>query len=89
MAQVIEAYIYGINSPGGQTEIASAAGQLNLFAIGSGVHFYPTTEVRGVAEVQCNSVIEVLPTGLNQISTKYFTDKTLATILTEANDVPA
>jgi hypothetical protein len=85
MAQVIEAYIYGINSPGGQTEIASASGQLNLFAVGSGVHFYPTTDVRGVAEVQCNSVIEVLPTGLNQISTKYFTDKTLATILTEAN----
>ena len=85
MAQVIEAYIYGINSPGGQTEIASASGQLNLFAVGSGVHFYPTTEVRGVAEVQCNSVIEVLPTGLNQISTKYFTDKTLATILTDAN----
>jgi hypothetical protein len=85
MAQVIEAYIYGINSPGGQTEIAAASGQLNLFAVGSGVHFYPTTEVRGVAEVQCNSVIEVLPTGLNQISTKYFTDKTLATILTDAN----
>jgi hypothetical protein len=85
MAQVIEAYIYGINSPGGQTEIASASGQLNLFAVGSGVHFYPTTEVRGVAQVQCNSVIEVLPTGLNQISTKYFTDKSLATILTDAN----
>lgn len=85
MAQVIEAFIYGINSPGGQTEIASAAGQLNLFAVGGGVHFYPTTEVRGVAEVQCNAVIEVLPTGLNQISTKYFTDKPLATILSEAN----
>jgi hypothetical protein len=85
MAQVIEAYIYGINSPGGQTEIASASGQLNLFAVGSGIHFYPTTEVRGVAEVQCNSVIEVLPTGLNQISTKYFTNKSLATILSEAN----
>lgn len=85
MAQVIEAFIYGIDSPGGQTEIASASGQQNLFAVGSGVHFYPTTQVRGVAEVQCSSVIEVLPTGLNQISTKYYTDKDLGTILSEAN----
>lgn len=85
MAQVIEAYIYGIDSPGGQTEIAAAGGQQNLFAVGSGIHFYPTTQVRGVAQVQCNSVVEVLPTGLNQISTKYYTDKDLATILSEAN----
>lgn len=85
MAQVIQAYIYGIDSPGGQTEIASSAGQLNLFTVGGGIHFYPTTAVRGVAQVQCNSVIEVLPTGLNQISTKYFTDKTLATLKTESN----
>jgi len=85
MAQLIQAFIYGIDSPGGQTEIASASGQLNLFAVGSGVHFYPTTQVRGVAEVQCNAVVEVLPTGLNQISTKYYTDKSLATILSEAN----
>ena len=85
MAQVIQAFIYGIDSPGGQTEIASGGGQLNLFAVGSGIHFYPTTLVRGVADVQCNSVIEVLPTGLNQISTKYYTNKTLATILSESN----
>lgn len=84
MAQVVQAFIYGIDSPGGQTEIASASGQLNLFAT-SGVHFYPTTQVRGVAEVQCNSVVEVLPTGLNQISTKYYTDKSLGTLLSEAN----
>lgn len=89
MAQLIEADIYGIDSPGGQTEISSPTGQLNLFAVGAGVHFYPTDQVRGVAEVQCNTVIEVLATGLNQISTKYYTDKTLATILTEANAVPA
>ena len=86
MAQVIQAFIYGIDSPGGQTEIASASGQLNLFSVqGGGVHFYPTTQTRGVADVQCNSVIELLPTGLNQISTKYYTNKTLATLLSEAN----
>jgi hypothetical protein len=85
MAQVIQAFIYGIDSPGGQTDIASAAGQLNLFTVGGGIHFYPTTQVRGAAQVQCNSVVEVLPTGLNQISTKYFTDKSLATILSESN----
>jgi hypothetical protein len=85
MAQVIQAFIYGIDSPGGQTEIASASGQLNLFTVGGGIHFYPTTQTRGTAQVQCNSVIEVLPTGLNQISTKYFTNKSLATILSESN----
>jgi hypothetical protein len=77
--------VYGIDAPGGQTDIAAAGGQANLFANQSPIHVYPTTEVRGQAQVQCNAVIEVLPQGLNQISTKYFTDRTVAQVQTLAN----
>ncbi len=77
------AYIYGIDAPGGNTDIAAAGGQLNGFT-SSGVHFYPTTSVRGTAQVTCAAIIEVLPTGLNQKSTKYYTDSTVATLVTAA-----
>jgi hypothetical protein len=50
-----------------------------------GVHVYPTTQQRGQSNVTCNSVIELLPTGLNQVSTKFFTDKTVAQVLSLAN----
>jgi len=55
-----------------------------LFGV-QAVHVYPTTDVRGVAQVQCNAVIEVLPTGLNQISKKFFTDRTVAQVQALAN----
>lgn len=84
MASLFIAQIYGIDAPGGATEIASASGESNAFAPGT-VHVYPTTEVRGVAQVQCNAVIEVLPTGLNQISKKFFTDRTVTQVAALAN----
>jgi hypothetical protein len=77
--------VYGIDAPGGATEIASASGQANLFAGQSPIHVYPTTQTRGVAQVQCNAIVEVLPQGLNQISTKYFTDRTVAQVQALAN----
>lgn len=76
--------VYGIDAPGGATEIAAAGGQANLFG-NQGIHVYPTTQTRGVAQVQCNAVVEVLPQGLNQISTKYFTDRTVTQVQTLAN----
>ena len=85
MANLFLVQVYGVDSPGGQTDVASASGQANLFASQSPIHVYPTTEVRGAAQVQCNAVIEVLPQGLNQISTKYFTDRTVAQVQTLAN----
>jgi len=84
MATLFIAAIYGIDAPGGSTEIASASGENNAFAPGT-IHVYPTTEVRGVAQVQCNAVIEVLPTGLNQISKKFFTNSTVAQVVTLAD----
>jgi hypothetical protein len=77
--------VYGIDAPGGQTDIAAAGGQANLFTAFNPIHVYPTTEVRGQAQVQCNAVIEVHPQGLNQISTKYFTDRTVAQVQSLAN----
>ena len=84
MAQVIGIYVYGIDGPGGQTEIAAPGGQLNLLPT-AGIHVYPTTQQRGQANVTCASVIELLPTGLNQVSTKFFTAKTVAEVLALAN----
>lgn len=77
--------VYGIDAPGGATEIAAAGGQANLFCFSKPNPRLPTTQTRGVAQVQCNAVIEVLPQGLNQISTKYFTDRTVAQVQTLAN----
>tara|TARA_R110000868_G_scaffold375577_1_gene640114 strand:+ start:406 stop:672 length:267 start_codon:yes stop_codon:yes gene_type:complete len=84
MAQLIGVYVYGIDSAGGQTEIAAPGGQYNLLP-SLGVHVYPTTQSRGQANVACKSVIELLPTGLNQVSTKFFTAKTVAEVLSLAN----
>ena len=84
MAQIFNAYIYGIDAPGGSTEIAPAGGLINGFSPTT-VHIYPTTQVRGNAQVTCAAVIEVLPNGNNQISTKYYTAATVATLTTAAN----
>lgn len=84
MAQNILAYIYGIDGPGGSTEIQAAGGAPNGFAVQT-VHFYPTTQVRGQAQVTCNAVIELLPSGLNQQSKKYYTASTVAQLNTAAN----
>ena len=84
MASLFIAQIYGIDAPGGPTDIASASGESNAFAPGT-VHVYPTPEVRGVAQVHCTAVIEVLPTGLTQISKKFFTDRTVTQVAALAN----
>ncbi len=78
------ATIYGKDSAGGNTNFASTTGVINGFSP-IGIHVYPTTEVRGVVQAQCNSVIEILPSGLNQQSIKYYTDSTVAQVQTLAN----
>lgn len=84
MAVVVSSYIYGIDGPGGPTNISAAGGQLNAFSTAN-VHFYPTNEVRGAAQVTCNAIIEVAPVGLNQISRKFYTADTVSTLITAAN----
>lgn len=85
MANLISAYIYGIDGPGGSTEIAAAGGQQNLFAVNSPIHIYPTTAQRGAANVTCAAVIEAYPQGLTQPSTKYYTAASIASLLAAAN----
>lgn len=84
MALQFLSYIYGIDSAGGQTEITAAGGQANTFA-SNAVHIYPTTAVRGQAQVTCASIVEVPATGNNQISTKYYSAETVAALQTKAN----
>lgn len=84
MAQLFSSYIYGVEGPGGLTSISAAGGQLNAFSP-VGCHIYPTTSVQGNAQVTCNSVIEIPPTGTNSISRKFYTADTVATLVTAAN----
>jgi len=84
MAQVFTASIYGIEGPGGQTQIASTMGVTNGFS-SANVHIYPVSSRQGVANVLCNSVIVVPSQGLNQVSTKYYTPASVATLVTAAN----
>lgn len=84
MAQVFTASIYGIEGPGGQTQIRSKMGVLNAFS-SANVHLYEERTTQGVGNTVCNSVIVVPPQGLNQIPTKYYTPTTVATLVTAAN----
>ena len=84
MALQFLTYIYGIDQPGGKTEIAAACGQANTFASNT-VHIYPTTDARGKAQVTCASVVEVFPPGLNQLGWKYYSAETVAQLQTKAN----
>lgn len=84
MALQLLAYIYRIDSPGGTTNIKKAGGAANTFASNQ-IHCYETTETGGINNIQMNSVIELLPTGLNQPSTKYYSPLTPSQVQTLAN----
>ncbi len=86
MATHYTAYIYRIDSPGGTTQIAAAGGQDNSFPSASS-RFYPNPGAsrEGQAQVVCNAIIEVLPTGLVQPPTKFYTDSTVSQLQTLAN----
>lgn len=84
MASVFSSYIYQIDKPGGRTIIQAAGGQLNAFSPTS-VHIYPTTETGGINNIQMNAIIELLPSGLNQPSSKYFSAETVSALETKAN----
>jgi len=78
-------YIYGIDAPGGSTEIALAGGAINSFpSAGTRFEPAPANYKRGVTQVTMNAAIVVLPTGLNQLPTKYWTADSVATLNTAA-----
>jgi hypothetical protein len=78
-------YIYGIDGPGGSTEISFAGGAANSFP-SAGTRFYPAPAnyKRGVAQVTMNAAIVVLPVGLNQQPTTFWTADTVSTLNTNA-----
>lgn len=59
----------------------AAMGRLNYFP-NSGNLFYAAPTGTVFAGVTCNSIIEVLPTGLNQISDKFYCVETVAQLVT-------
>lgn len=85
MAVHFSCYIYGIDAPGGSTEISLAGGAQNGFSP-TNVRFYPAPAnyKRGVAQVTMNAAIVVLPTGLVQPQTTFWTDRTVAQLETLA-----
>jgi len=80
-------YIYQIDFPGGSPYVPSeAGGRLNSFP-SAGVRIYqpqsPTTS--GVNNnVTINAIIELLPTGLNQRPTKFYSADTVSDLNTAA-----
>lgn len=84
MALQFSSYIYGIDTPSGQTEISAAGGELNSFA-SSAVHIYPTTAVRGKGGVTCQAIIHVFPTGATHDGWKYYSADSVSTLKTAAN----
>lgn len=84
MALQFLSYIYGVNGLGGNTDVTAAGGIPNTFP-STNVHIYPTTDVRGTAQVTCQSIIELPASGNNQPSVKYYSAETVAALQTKAN----
>jgi hypothetical protein len=80
MANQIAASIYAIN----KNALGPAHGVSFSFAPGTFLarHVDPAESYSNVA---CNAIIQVLPTGLNQPYTQYYTNLTVAQIVTASN----
>lgn len=79
------AYIYRKEVHGITTDFAPAGGLLNSFP-SSGTRFYPADAgtTAGKIPAAINSIIEVLPTGLNIYPALYYTGATVADLNTAA-----
>jgi hypothetical protein len=78
MANFINASIYGAN----KNDWNKPQGVNHVFPVNA-IRVYPTSA--SYSGVTCVTVIEVLPTGLNQQPEKLYTDKTVAAILAQGN----
>lgn len=74
------ASIYGING----NAVGTAQGMYNSFDK-TQVYFYPAPSGTSFNGVTCNSVIVLLPTGLNQQGSKLYTDATPAQLVTNGS----
>ena len=79
--------IYGIQTPldGSLTFVGGTTGIPNSFpSAGTRIYQAPSGTVGGNGSVTINSVIELLPTGLNKDGFKFFSADTVATLNTAA-----
>jgi hypothetical protein len=72
---------YDLNNPNGTP---ATSGISYAFPVESFIA-YPTPANTTANGVTMNAIVEVLPTGLNQVSTYYYTTSTVAQINTAAN----
>lgn len=80
MAQQLTASIYGSNG----YDWNKALGVLRTFPT-QGITMETMTTPTAYSGVTCNTIITVLPTGLNTDGNKYYTPTALATLATAAN----
>jgi hypothetical protein len=78
MAQQVSVSIYGVNG-----NATGAMGRIMGFPT-QGIRIYPDA-TKSFNALTMATVIEVLPTGLNQAANKFYTTTAIATIITAAN----
>jgi hypothetical protein len=78
LASIYRYNAYDVLTPAGQP----AYNGVPMSFPNQGVIFYPPQPAVTANGVAMNAVIEVLPTGLNQPSKKFYTDATVATLNT-------
>lgn len=85
MAQHFLASIYAVQPPlGSYTYVGTNEGVTNSFPV-EGTRFFEAKAGTTANGVTMNSIIELLPTGLNVHSFKYWSAATVATLNTAAN----
>jgi hypothetical protein len=79
MAQQLSVSIYGVNG-----SATGAMGRIMSFPT-QGIRMYPASATPTFSALTMATVIEVLPTGLNQPSNRYYSTTAIATLVTAAN----
>lgn len=81
MAQLFAASIYRI----GRNNVGTVQGSSSAFSPATIRAYAAPAGTTGAGNVTMNSIIQVLPGGLNQQATLYYTPMTVAQIITAAN----
>ncbi len=76
---------YYLKASSGVQSFGTLGRYVGFPAAGGGLLFTPFTGAQPVANVTCNAIITVLPTGLVVPPGDYYTDRTVAQLITLAN----
>ena len=90
MAQVVSVSIYGFGDASGEGRAVSSAYGVTMGFPVQGIRVEPVVGISGsdavtFNNVTMNSVIQLLPSGLNQKEKRYYSPTAVATIITAAN----